>query len=152
MPLEDLLPHVNATLNAVAGVLLAIGYVLIKQRRETAHKRVMLSAFGVSILFLISYLTYHYIIGGQRSFPKEAPSAVRAFYFLVLISHILLAAITPFLAVATIYLGLRERRAAHVRLARWTFPIWMYVSITGVIVYLMLYHLYPAAAVGLIIR
>jgi len=152
LPLEDLLPHVNAGLNALAGVLLAIGYVLIKQRRETAHKWVMLSCFGVSVLFLISYLTYHSLIGGGRHFPSDVAAPIRYFYFGVLITHVILAAAVPVLAIITIYFGLRERRVAHRKIARWTFPIWMYVSITGVVVYVMLYHLYPPTAVGFIMR
>lgn len=133
----------NASLNGVAGVLLVVGYVLIKQRKEAAHKWTMLSCFGVSALFLASYLTYHFLIGGQKSFSTDTPGVVRMFYFVVLISHIVLAAAVPFLAIATIYFGLKDRRAAHIRLAKWTFPIWLYVSVTGVIVYIMLYQMYP---------
>lgn len=133
------LPHLNATLNGTATLLLLIGYWLIRQGRETAHKRTMLSCFGVSVLFLISYLIYHVAIDGTKHFPDDAPHPVRMFYFVVLITHIVLAAVLPFLALVTIYLGLRNRRRAHRHLARWTFPIWLYVSITGVIVYLMLY-------------
>ena len=143
MEYVKLLPHVNASLNAVATLLLMAGYVLIRQRREAAHRRVMLACFGVSVLFLICYSTYHIV--GQLSvpFPKYPPPAIRYGYFVILISHIVLAATVPFLAIASIVLGLRERRLAHRRLSRWTFPIWLYVSITGVIVYLMLYQIYP---------
>ncbi len=133
------LVHLNAALNATATVLLVTGYVLIRCRRELAHKRVMLSAFGVSAAFLVSYLIYHGIAGSVR-FSGEGN--VRYLYYTVLISHVLLAVTVPFLASGTIYLGLRDRRAAHRRLARWTFPIWLYVSVTGVVVYWMLYHLY----------
>lgn len=136
------LPAVNASLNALATVLLLSGYVLIKQRRETAHKRVMLSAFGVSAVFLVCYLVYHYAAGHVRF---TGPSPVRELYLGLLLSHILLAVTVPVLAIATIYLGLSDRRAAHRRLARWTFPIWLYVSITGVVIYVMLYHLYTPA-------
>jgi uncharacterized membrane protein YozB (DUF420 family) len=139
------LPHVNASLNLLATILLVVGYVLIRRRREVAHRRVMLSCFAVSTLFLASYVTYH-AAAGSKPFTTEAPAAVRAFYFAVLISHIVLAAAVPVLAIWTIYLGWRDRRAAHRRLARWTFPIWLYVSVTGVIVYLMLYQLYPSPA------
>ena len=135
------LPAVNATLNATAGLLLLAGYWLIKQRRELAHKRAMLSAFVVSILFLGCYLFYHSQVKHENSF--VGPPAVRTVYLSLLLSHIVLAALVPFLAVGTIWLGLRDRRAAHRKLARWTFPIWLYVSVTGVIVYVMLYHLYP---------
>ena len=141
----ELLPHVNASLNALATLLLVLGYVQIKRGREQAHKRTMLACFGVSVLFLVCYLAYHYMIGGGKRFPAYPPTAVRYTYFAILISHIILAAATPFLAVITIYLGLRDRRTAHRKLARFTFPIWLYVSVTGVVVYAMLYQLYPPA-------
>lgn len=134
------LPAVNASLNALATCLLVTGYVLIRRGREQAHKCTMLATFAVSCVFLGCYLYYHYHAG---SVPFTHPGAVRYVYFAVLIPHVFLAATVPFLAAATIYLGLGDRRAAHRRLARWTFPIWLYVSITGVIVYVMLYQLYP---------
>jgi uncharacterized membrane protein YozB (DUF420 family) len=141
--LLPLLPHVNATLNALATLLLVLGYVQIKRRQEAAHKWTMFACFGVSVAFLACYLTYHYH-AGSREFPREYPLAgVRGIYYTILLTHVVLAATVPFLAVATIYLGLADKRAAHRRLARWTFPIWLYVSITGVIVYAMLYQLYP---------
>lgn len=136
------LPAVNALLNATATVLLIAGYALIKQRRETAHRNTMLAAFGVSTAFLACYLTYHLSPGhAMKKFTEPPP--VSYVYFTILVSHIFLAAAVPFLALATIYLGLRDRRAQHRRLARWTFPIWLYVSVTGVAIYVMLYHLYP---------
>lgn len=141
MTLEDL-PAVNASLNALATCLLVAGYALIKQRREQAHKWTMLACFGVSCVFLTCYLIYHFQVGSVR-FTHRGPA--RFVYFTILISHVVLAALVPFLAVATIYTGLRDRRAAHRRLAWWTFPIWLYVSITGVVVYLMLYQIYPPA-------
>jgi putative membrane protein len=142
--LVELLPHVNASLNGLATVLLIAGYVLIKRRQEAAHKWTMLACFGVSVLFLCSYLTYHgNIPGGSKRFPPDPPAAVRYGYYALLASHIVLAAAVPFLAIATIGLGLADRRRAHTRLAWWTFPIWLYVSITGVIVYLLLYQIYP---------
>jgi uncharacterized membrane protein YozB (DUF420 family) len=142
-----LLPHVNASLNALATVLLVAGYVLIKRRQEAAHKWTMLACFAVSAAFLASYLTYHFHLeGGSKRFPSYPPPAVRYFYFAVLATHIVLAAAVPFLAVATIWLGLADKRRAHSRLAWWAFPIWLYVSITGVIVYLMLYQIYPPLA------
>jgi uncharacterized membrane protein YozB (DUF420 family) len=138
------LPHVNASLNALATVLLVLGYVLIKRRQERAHMWVMLSCFGVSVVFLACYLTYHALLEGvSKRFPSYPPPAIRYGYYVMLISHIILAAAVPFLALATIYTGLANRRAAHVRLAKWTFPIWLYVSITGVLVYLALYQIYP---------
>lgn len=140
----ETLPHINALLNALATALLVAGYVLIKRRREAAHKWTMLACFGVSVLFLACYLTYHFNIpGGSKKFPSYPPPAVRLGYYVILLTHVLLAATVPFLAVATIWLGLANRRRQHTRLAWWTFPIWLYVSVTGVIVYLLLYQLYP---------
>ena len=135
------LPTVNATLNAVAAVLLLTGWAHIKAGRERAHKITMLSAFVVSIAFLTCYLIYHY---HKLSVKFEGPPAVRPVYYAILISHVILAATVPFLASITIYLGLRDRRARHRQFARWTFPIWLYVSITGVVIYALLYHVYPA--------
>lgn len=135
------LPTVNALLNATATALLVAGFLLIKRGREQAHKWAMLAAFGVSIVFLACYAVYHVKVG---SVPFQGPQAVRYIYLAILLPHIILAAAVPVLAIATIYLGLRDRRAAHRKAARWTLPIWLYVSVTGVIIYLMLYHLYPA--------
>jgi putative membrane protein len=143
MPITvEQLPAVNATLNALAAVLLVVGWGLIKARRERAHKRVMLAAFGVSCAFLTCYLVYHARVG---SVPFQGMGNVRTIYFAILISHVVLAAAVPVLAGVTIYLGLADRRAKHRRFARWTFPIWLYVSVTGVGLYLMLYHIYPAS-------
>jgi uncharacterized membrane protein YozB (DUF420 family) len=133
----------NAALNATATVLLVAGYVLIHRGREAAHKWTMLGAFGVSTLFLISYLYYHFSVDREVSFSGTPP--ISTIYYAILISHIILAIAVPPLAIATIVLGLKDRRDAHRRLARWTFPIWLYVSITGVVVYAMLYHLFPPA-------
>jgi uncharacterized membrane protein YozB (DUF420 family) len=133
------LPALNAALNATAAVLLVIGYVLIRRRQFRAHRAVMLAAFGTSTLFLISYLIYHANIG-SRPFPGRG--AVRAVYFSILVSHIILAALIVPMALVTLIRGLRERFDRHVRIARWTLPIWLYVSVTGVIVYLMLYQMY----------
>ena len=130
------LPALNASLNGVATVLLSVGYVLIRQGRETAHRGCMLAAFGCSVLFLISYLIYHFQVG---SVPYQGVGWSRVVYFSVLISHVMLAAIVPFLALITLTRGLRGRRELHKRIARWTLPIWLYVSITGVVVYWMLY-------------
>lgn len=136
------LPTINASLNATATVLLILGYVLIKRRREIAHKWVMLSAFGVSMLFLTCYLVYHAQAGHVKF---TGPEPIGTIYHVILISHVLLAASVPVLAGRTLYLGLRDRREKHRRWAKWTFPIWLYVSITGVVIYVMLYHLYPPA-------
>ena len=133
------LPAVNATLNGISAVLLMIGYVLIRQRRIQQHRRVMLAAFTVSCLFLVGYVIYHYNVGSRR-FPGQGP--IRTVYFFILITHIVLAAFVPPMAIVTLVRGLREKYDAHARLARWTWPIWMYVSVTGVIVYLMLYQMY----------
>jgi uncharacterized membrane protein YozB (DUF420 family) len=134
-----LLPAVNATLNATSGILLTIGYVLIKRRHIDAHRNCMLMAFASSTLFLISYVTYHLHIG---SHPFGGQGAVRLIYFSILISHVLLAIVILPLAIVTLTRGLRGQYARHVKIARKTFPIWMYVSVTGVIVYVMLYQLY----------
>jgi len=144
--LIELLPHVNASLNALATVLLVLGLVLIKQRRETAHKWTMLSCFLVSLVFLGCYLTYHEVLhrvtgSHGREFVHANPAILWG-YRLLLISHVLLAVTVPFLAVATIFFGLRNDRRRHLQLAKWTFPIWLYVSVTGVLVYLMLYQLF----------
>ncbi len=138
----ETLPTVNASLNAAAGVLLVVGWALIKGRRERAHARVMLAAFVTSIAFLTSYVVYHLQVH-HREF--SGPSSIRPIYLTILISHVLLAATVPFLAGRTIWLAVADRRPAHRRLAWWTLPIWLYVSVTGVLIYAMLYHLYPAA-------
>jgi putative membrane protein len=147
--LVSVLPHVNASLNALAAVLLVVGYVLIKQKREAAHKWTMIGCFGVSCVFLACYVTYHVLkqqFTGQAhtSFSKDAGDVIRTVYFTILITHILLAIAVPFLAIITIYSGLKDWRPFHRKIAWWTFPIWLYVSVTGVVVYVMLYHLYPA--------
>ena len=147
MPLLAIPPlaTTDAALNATAAVLLLVGLVLIKRRREQAHKWTMLAAFAVSSVFLGCYLTYHLVL---RNEPVRfgGQGLIRPVYFTILISHIVLAVTVPPLAITTIYFGLRDRRAKHRRLARWTYPIWLYVSVTGVIVYVLLYHLFPAAA------
>jgi putative membrane protein len=135
------LPAVNASLNALAALLLVVGWVQIKTGRERAHKRCMLSAFAVSIAFLTCYLVYHYQVGHVEF---QGPAGIRGLYLLMLVTHVVLAATVPLLAGVTIYLGLTDRRRRHRQLARWTFPIWLYVSITGVVIYITLYHLYPA--------
>jgi len=137
MSVSDL-PAVNATLNGISGVLLAIGYVLIRQRRKRAHRAAMLAAFVTSALFLVSYTIYH-AQAGSRPFQGEGP--VRTVYFTILISHVVLAAAVLPLAIVTLVRALRERFDAHARIARRTLPIWLYVSITGVLVYLMLYRM-----------
>jgi putative membrane protein len=166
--------HVNASLNALATVLLIAGLLFIKIGRIDAHKWTMLSAFGVSSAFLVCYIWYHLQVGSVRF---THPGVVRYVYLAILASHVLLAVTVPFLAIRQIYLGYRALgccgdcplfaaehvklladtgkkgtdpltalyREKHCRLARWVFPIWLYVSVTGVVVYVMLYHLWPPA-------
>ena len=136
-------PLLNAALNLTATVLLVGGYLQIKRGKEKAHKRTMLSAFAVSCLFLISYGAYHFWPVGAAATPFRGTGTVRFVYFTILISHIVLAMAVPVLAIVTIILGIRDKRRAHRRFARWTFPIWLYVSVTGVVIYLLLYQIYP---------
>jgi uncharacterized membrane protein YozB (DUF420 family) len=132
------LPAVNATLNATSAVLLLSGYFFIRQRRITAHKACMVSALGVSVLFLLSYLYYHYHHG---STPFPGHGWARGLYFTILISHIILAAAVLPLALVTVTRAWRQQFDRHVRIARWTLPIWLYVSVTGVAIYWMLYRM-----------
>ncbi len=143
-------PAFNAALNAAAGVLLVLGYAAIRIRRVALHATCMLTALVVSALFLTSYLYYHLAIkhGRPTAFSDEAlgaPEWAAYVYYGVLLTHTLLAAVVAPLALVTAYLGLRGRLKRHVRLARWTLPLWLYVSVTGVVVYWMLYRLYPGA-------
>jgi uncharacterized membrane protein YozB (DUF420 family) len=130
-------PAINASLNATSAVLLSTGYVLIRGGRRQAHKRVMVTAFFVSIAFLVCYLIYHWQVGSVR-YPHTG--ALRAIYLTILTTHTILAATVPFLAVITLRRALAGKFARHRAIARWTLPIWLYVSVTGVIVYLMLYR------------
>lgn len=136
MSVRDL-PLLNACLNATAAVLLVTAFVLIKKGRREEHKKVMLAAFTVSILFLISYLIYHSQAGVTR---YRHTGAIRTVYYTILLTHTSLAAVVPILAVITLRRGLKGWFARHKRIARWTLPIWLYVSVTGVVVYLMLYQ------------
>jgi len=137
MSIHDL-PSVNAALNATAAVLLVWGYTLIRRKRIQTHRKVMLAAFATSSLFLICYVIYHAQVGSVR-FAKTG--SIRTVYLSILATHTLLAATVPVLAVITLSRGLKERFDKHRKIARWTLPIWLYVSVTGVVVYLMLYHL-----------
>jgi putative membrane protein len=139
---EDL-PHVNACLNGASALLLGVGYVAIRRRRVRFHVGCMLTALGVSLLFLVSYLYYHFAFKHGQPTHFTGEGAVRPFYYALLLSHTVLAALAAPLAIYTAYLGLCGKFARHRRVARWTWPIWLYVSITGVMVYSMLYHLYP---------
>jgi uncharacterized membrane protein YozB (DUF420 family) len=136
------LPALNATLNAVSAVLICTGLVLIKQGRRDAHRNAMLGAVTSSTLFLASYLYYHFHAGTTRF---QGTGVARTVYFTILGSHTVLAAAVPFLVVITVALALRGRFDRHRAWARWTAPIWLYVSVTGIAVYVMLYHLYPSA-------
>jgi uncharacterized membrane protein YozB (DUF420 family) len=138
MDVSDL-PALNATLNAIATVFLVSGYLLIRRGRRTAHERCMLGALVTSALFLASYVIYH-ANAGSRPFPGEG--AVRVVYFAILMTHVPLAAAILPLALTTTVRGLRGQFDRHTRIARWTFPLWLYVSVTGVVIYVMLYQLY----------
>jgi len=138
---DSALPHLNAALNAVSFLLLLAGFYFIRRRRVRAHVASMSAALFVSVLFLVSYVTYHY---GYGSVKFRGEGLVRPFYFTILITHIILAAAIVPLVVVTLRLALRGEYARHRRVARWTYPLWLYVSVTGVVVYLMLYRLYPS--------
>jgi len=133
-----ILPTVNAVLNATAAVLLVWGYMLIRRKKVASHRRVMKTAFATSCLFLICYLVYHAQVGSVR-FPHTG--LIRTVYLSILASHTVLAATVPVLAMVTLRRGLAARYDKHRRIARWTLPIWLYVSVTGAVVYVMLYHL-----------
>lgn len=137
------LPSVNAGLNGLATLLLIGGYVLIRRGQRAAHQRTMLTAFATSILFLVCYLSHHtalYYYTGSGSHHFEGTGLIRPVYFTILISHVVLAATVPVLASITIYRGLKQQWDRHRKIAKVTFPIWLYVSVTGVIIYLLLYH------------
>ena len=138
MTIHDL-PAVNASLNATSGVLLLIAYALIRARRIEQHRRFMLAAFTASALFLVCYVIYHAQVG---SVPFTRQGFVRPVYFTILITHVSLAFVLLPMAIVTLSRGLKARYAHHRRIARWTLPIWLYVSVTGVVVYAMLYRLY----------
>jgi len=135
------LPALNAALNGTAACVLVLGYRLIRRKRVTGHRRCMATAFGLSCVFLGSYLIHHMQVG---SVPFAGQGWVRPVYFILLVSHIVLAALIVPLALVTLYRALSGQFPRHVRIARWTLPIWLYVSVTGVIVYVMLYRLYPS--------
>jgi putative membrane protein len=139
MSISDL-PTLNAILNTTSAILLTIGYLLIRRKKIRAHRAFMIAAFATSTLFLISYLTYHYHHGATRF---QGQGAVRVVYLTILLTHTILAtAIVPMIFI-TFARALREKFDRHRKIARWTLPLWLYVSVTGVIVYLMLYHIYP---------
>ena len=135
------LPTLNAALNTLSAVFLFVGYLFIRAKNRNAHRVCMLAAFGCSTLFLVSYLVYHFQVG---SVGFKGQGWIRPVYFTILITHTILATVVVPLASITLIRALRERFDAHRRIARWTFPIWLYVSVTGVIVYWMLYWLVPS--------
>lgn len=138
MEISDL-PALNATLNALSAVCLTLGYVFIKRRDRVNHMRAMLAALGTSAVFLASYVIYHANVGSK---PFPGHGAIRVIYLTILFTHVILAAVILPMALITARRGLKGRFDRHVPLARWTLPIWMYVSVTGVVIYVMLYQLY----------
>lgn len=134
------LPAINASLNGLAFLLLLTGFVLIKRGYQEAHRRAMLAAFATSVLFLACYLLYHFMIQGPKKFTGTGTiPTVPAVYYVILVTHVVLAAMVPVLAIVTIRRALKQDWERHRRIARITFPIWVYVSLTGVMIYLMLY-------------
>ncbi len=140
---EKYFPTINASLNGLSGLLILLGYLAIRKRWITFHKTCMLLALGVSAVFLGCYLYYHIVVMEGRPTRFTGEGFVRVVYFAILLSHTVLAAIVAPLALFTAYLGIRNKLNRHVSVARWTLPLWLYVSVTGVLVYWMLYHLYP---------
>lgn len=138
MEISDL-PALNASLNALSAVWLTLGYICIRRGDRVNHQRAMLAALGTSALFLVSYVIYHANVG-SKPFPGQGP--IRWIYLTILFTHIVLAAVILPMALVTAWRGLRKRFDRHVPLARWTLPLWMYVSVTGVIIYVMLYQMY----------
>jgi len=135
----EVLAHVNAALNLTSAILLISGWLLIKRKRIAQHRRVMIAAVVTSALFFTSYITYHANIGSK---PFAGTGVIRTIYFAILVPHVLLAALTLPFIIVTFIRGLKRDDARHRRLARKTMPVWLFVSVSGVVVYLMLYHLY----------
>ncbi|MCC7235056.1 MAG: DUF420 domain-containing protein [Bryobacterales bacterium] len=132
------LPALNATLNALSGVLLVAGYYFIRNKRREEHRYAMLAAFTVSVAFIVSYLVYHYQVGSVR-FQGVGP--IRTLYLGILLTHTVLASVVPVLAILTLHRAFQKRFPAHRKIARWTLPVWLYVSVSGVVVYWMLYRM-----------
>ena len=145
MTLVEILPAVNATLNATSGVLLFTAWILIKRKRIALHRRFMLAACFTSIAFLCCYVLNHYLRHGIVTRFKGT-GAIRPVYFTLLTTHTILAIVIVPLAIVTVMNGLRMRVPLHRRIARWTFPLWMYVSVTGVLVYFFLYQWFPSSS------
>jgi uncharacterized membrane protein YozB (DUF420 family) len=139
------LPAVNACLNATCVVLLLAAYAAIRNRRVGLHQALMIAAFVTSMVFLASYLYYHFAVKGGEPTPFTGPGGAKVVYLLVLLTHSVLAPVSAIAATVTLVMGFNARNNRHKRVARWTLPVWLYVSITGVVVYWMLYRLYPAA-------
>jgi putative membrane protein len=135
------LPAVNATLNGLSAVFLSIGYVQIKQKKIEAHRNCMIAAFCTSVLFLISYLTYHALVHGVTHF--QNPAWFRPIYLVILLTHTVLAVIIVPLVIVSLRRGLKRQDELHRKISKWTWPLWMYVSVTGVVVYLILYQIFP---------
>ena len=141
------LPHVNALLNATSGLCLIAGYIFIRRRQIRAHRTAMLAAFIASAVFLVTYVLYHSLLAyhlGQGPTKFRGQGFIRPVYFIILITHTLLAVIIVPFVILTLRRGLRRQDARHRRIARWTLPLWLYVSVTGVTVYLFLYQIYPS--------
>jgi uncharacterized membrane protein YozB (DUF420 family) len=138
----SMLPTLNACLNGLSALLLISGYGFIRNHKKNAHRACMVSAFAVSVVFLVSYLVHHYLAG---IIYFQGQGWVRSLYFLILTTHTILAVCVPVLAVLTLRQALKGNFQKHKKIARFTFPIWLYVSVTGVVVYFMLYRMYPAS-------
>jgi uncharacterized membrane protein YozB (DUF420 family) len=140
------LPTLNAILNATSGILIVAGFIMIRNKRVSAHRACMIAAVVTSTLFLISYITYHtyHYYHGVGVTRFVGTGASRPIYFTILTTHTFLAVVTVPLVLVTLSRAIKNQFARHMRIARWTFPIWLYVSVTGVVVYLMLYHIYPS--------
>lgn len=141
------LPHINALLNTTSGLCLIAGYILIRRRQIAAHRASMIAAFIASAVFLVSYVLYHSLLAyylGQGPTKFKGEGFIRPVYFVILITHTLLAIVIVPFVIVTLRRGLKRQDARHRRIARWTLPLWLYVSVTGVVVYLMLYQIYPS--------
>ena len=142
MTLAAVLPHVNAALNATSSLLLIAGFTLIRTGRRETHRKIMIAALIVSSVFLVCYLVYHFT---APVFIYHGPGWSRPAYYVLLVSHVVLAAIATPLVAVTAWQALRGTFDRHRRIARWTFPVWLYVTVTGVVIYVILYHIYPTA-------
>jgi uncharacterized membrane protein YozB (DUF420 family) len=138
----SILPPINATLNGIATLLLTLGFIFIKSGNKRAHAACMITAFGVSVVFLVCYVAHKILVHGVHT-PFGGEGAIRTFYYVMLVSHIILAIVIVPMVLVTMSRAFKERFEAHKAIARWTWPVWMYVSITGVLVYLFLYVWFP---------